>query len=272
MGYKKNKPNKNKQKVITSDEEESTHYVAEFDNRNEQDSNTSDKSYSTTSEISALLKRLETLEKRQVAHNKKAKSQRFDTNSDDTNNDFKRKNPKFSPTACDWAIRRIMRGIINNKRDTEKCKKSIRSFYDNKKKKTDNTAFQVPAYTTSNETLGEFVASLELNKIRTTSSHTPLTTLRHQNTNCEIQDRNPSDAIESSDRSSKMFQNADRKLRNHTSRLEKLEKLQRLQAWKTIHQLKDDLQRCLVNQKLMEKRRIKYRFMELQEGGYSINL
>ncbi|RIB27964.1 hypothetical protein C2G38_2239808 [Gigaspora rosea] len=52
---------------------------------------------------------------------------------------FKCKNLAFPLMACDWAIRRMMRGIINNKRDTEKCKTNSNLSNNSKKK---NKAFR----------------------------------------------------------------------------------------------------------------------------------
>ncbi|CAG8752853.1 36047_t:CDS:2, partial [Racocetra persica] len=135
----------------------------------ELDSNVDDETSLSKNDISALLKRLKTLERLQVACDKEVKNKKTDTfpddmdddsskkkkkksakrrknykkedtsssETEDTGDEFKRKNPKFPPTICDWAIRRMMQGIINNKRDTEKRKLNNRSLHnDNKKSKS----------------------------------------------------------------------------------------------------------------------------------------
>ncbi|KAF0524631.1 hypothetical protein F8M41_015085 [Gigaspora margarita] len=123
---------------------------------------------------------------------------------------FKRKNPTFPLTACDWAIRRMMRGIINNKRDTEKRKTNSNLSYNSKKKNKDLS-------TETRESLEEFISSLgtsiinhdqPLEATRTTSpinnsrstantstrsaSRTPLTTLQRLNVDevCNVSSNN----------------------------------------------------------------------------------
>ncbi|CAG8681974.1 13313_t:CDS:10, partial [Dentiscutata erythropus] len=308
-----------------SDQEEATRSISESEiYRSEQSSDNEDEPFSKTNKISALIKRLETLEKLQTAHNK-VKNKKIELISDDTNNDaskkqkkkksksnkknhkdtfssgtesndedsipvpiekpsettyinipkylkidksiynsyriieslrlmimakyeknvpgfrqipesekseiikrFKCKNPTFPLTICDWAIRRMMRGIINNKRDIEKRKMNHHSSQNSKKMKKD-----LPIGT--RETLEEFVSSLGISSINhnqplevtrtsssvnntrmttdTSTSRAPLATLQQQN-NSDIQDI--SSTTEVSEIPSKKSRTSGR-TRSHTS-------------------------------------------------------
>ncbi|CAG8507546.1 3643_t:CDS:2 [Scutellospora calospora] len=108
----------------------------------------------------------------------------------------RRKNPMFPLTVCDWAIRQMMRGIINNKCNTEKRKMNGHSSHNSKKNNKDPS-------TETHETLEEFISSLGTSSIEvtrtsspvrstsnistTSTSRSPLTTLQQSNAD-ETQD------------------------------------------------------------------------------------
>ncbi|CAG8726332.1 10130_t:CDS:2, partial [Racocetra persica] len=231
-----------------SNREEVTQSISELEtDRSEQSSDSEDEPFSKTNKMSALIKRLETLEKLQTAHNKPVPIEKpsetmyvnipkflkidkpiynsyqeslrlmitakYEKNVPEFRQipeseksgiikRFKRKNPMFPLTICDWAIRRIMRGIINNKRDIEKRKMNSHSSHNSKKTKKD-----LPIGT--RETIEEFVSSLGMSTIDhnqplevtrtsslvnntrittdTSTSRASLTTLQQQN-NSDIPD------------------------------------------------------------------------------------
>ncbi|CAG8472828.1 7002_t:CDS:2 [Scutellospora calospora] len=135
---------------------------------------------------------------------------------------FKRKNPKFPPTSCDWAIKRMMCGIINNKRNTEKRKKGVRLSFDDKKRRMEFLSSLRQNAIERDQPLEVVETSSSANNTKnarlTSSFCVLLTVLRCQNTNHEIQDKDPNDAIESAGKSNKMSQNSGCQLRDHTSR------------------------------------------------------
>ncbi|CAG8553656.1 7355_t:CDS:1, partial [Racocetra fulgida] len=79
---KKQLSNKNKQKADTSEDEDTNQSEIEFEMNESGLGFNCDNETFATKNISALLKRLETLEKLQIAHNKEVKNQKTDANSD----------------------------------------------------------------------------------------------------------------------------------------------------------------------------------------------
>ncbi|CAG8794774.1 27496_t:CDS:1, partial [Gigaspora margarita] len=93
--YKNKQLNKEPKANNKSNKESSNQSVIESkNNRNMQELDT-DNDFSTKNKVLVLFKRLETLEKLQATYNKKTKNQKFDTNSDNANNDmFKKRRNK----------------------------------------------------------------------------------------------------------------------------------------------------------------------------------
>ncbi|RIB25409.1 hypothetical protein C2G38_2166056 [Gigaspora rosea] len=213
MVYKKSPLNKNKQKAKASDkevyknkqlnkepkannesdEESSNQSVIKVeDDRNMQESNT-DNDFSTKNEISALLERLETLEKLQAIHNKKTKIQKFGTNSDDTNNDTSKK--------------RRNKNTKKKKKDIERRNKRIRLSHNDLSVEMSDTiqsSSQASTFSTLNETLEESLTNSTNNARLTSSSRTLLNTLQYQN-NHGIQNISSNNIARSSEQTEKSY-------------------------------------------------------------------
>ncbi|CAG8801015.1 6515_t:CDS:2, partial [Dentiscutata erythropus] len=222
--------NQSKQKEKISDKEELSQPGTELEtDESKQDSDISDESSSTQNEISALFKQLETLERLQTIPKYEKGIPEFRRISENEKSEiikkFKRKNLNFPSTTCNWAIRQIMRGIINNKWDTAKHKMKDQLSYNNKKKKTDppveindtvQSTSQISTPSPSNET-EKSTTNLDqpLDMDVTSPSRIPFTTLQYQNADYEIQDKDANELSEYS----RGTQNSGRKLRNHASRM-----------------------------------------------------